>query len=339
MTDERITDPDAASGEEETDRALRPRTLDGFVGQETARRQLGIFLEAAKNRDEALDHVLLAGPPGLGKTSLARIVANEMGVGFHPTSGPVLERKGDLAAVLTALEPRDVLFVDEIHRLGRAIEEVLYPAMEDYEIDVVLGQGPAARTLRLDLPPFTLVGATTRTGLLSAPLLGRFGVVQRLDYYTHDDLARIVTRSGRLLELDVDPDGAAAIASRARGTPRIVNRLLRRVRDVAQVEGHPRVTHDVAMRALDLLEVDALGLEEIDRRILRALAETFEGRPVGLGTVADSIGEAPDTIEDVYEPYLLQEGLLVRTPRGRVATPRAYRHLGLEPPAEAPALF
>ncbi|HWH14519.1 MAG TPA: Holliday junction branch migration DNA helicase RuvB [Miltoncostaeaceae bacterium] len=340
MTGGRVTDPAAVLGEEEADRALRPPTLAAFIGQETARRQLGIFLEAARQREEALDHVLLAGPPGLGKTSLARIVATEMGVGFHPTSGPVLERKGDLAAVLTALEPRDVLFIDEIHRLGRAVEEVLYPAMEDYEIDVVLGQGPSARTLRLDLPPFTLVGATTRTGLLSAPLLGRFGVVQRLELYGRDDLARIVLRSAGLLGLVVDEEGAGAIASRARGTPRIVNRLLRRVRDVAQVRGQAVIDRDVAMDALDLLEVDAAGLEEIDRRILRCLAATFEGRPVGLGTLADSIGEAPDTVEDVYEPFLLQEGLIARTPRGRIATPRAYRHLGLTPPDPgAPALF
>jgi holliday junction DNA helicase RuvB len=340
MTGGRVTDPAAVLGEEEADRALRPPTLAAFIGQETARRQLGIFLEAARQREEALDHVLLAGPPGLGKTSLARIVATEMGVGFHPTSGPVLERKGDLAAVLTALEPRDVLFIDEIHRLGRTVEEVLYPAMEDYEIDVVLGQGPSARTLRLDLPPFTLVGATTRTGLLSAPLLGRFGVVQRLELYGRDDLARIVLRSAGLLGLVVDEEGAGAIASRARGTPRIVNRLLRRVRDVAQVRGQAVIDRDVAMEALDLLEVDAAGLEEIDRRILRCLAATFEGRPVGLGTLADSIGEAPDTVEDVYEPFLLQEGLIARTPRGRIATPRAYRHLGLTPPDPgAPALF
>jgi holliday junction DNA helicase RuvB len=330
--DDRLTGPAARAGEDETDRALRPQSLDAFIGQETARRQLGIFLRAARQREEALDHVLLAGPPGLGKTSLARIVANEMEVGFHATSGPVLERKGDIAALLTALEPNDVLFIDEIHRLARAIEEVLYPAMEDFEIDVILGQGPSARTLRLDLPPFTLVGATTRTGLLSAPLLGRFGVVQRLDYYTHDDLARIVTRSAGLLGLTITADGAEAIASRARGTPRIVNRLLRRVRDVAQVHGHAVIDHGVAMEALGLLEVDAVGLEDIDRRILRCLAVTFEGRPVGLGTLADSIGEAADTIEDVYEPFLLQEGLIVRTPRGRVATPRAFRHLGVDPP-------
>ncbi len=340
MTDDRLTRADAGPGEDETDRALRPRSLDAFIGQDTARRQLGIFLQAARQREEALDHVLLAGPPGLGKTSLARIVANEMEVGFHATSGPVLERKGDIAALLTALEPNDVLFIDEIHRLARAIEEVLYPAMEDFEIDVILGQGPSARTLRLDLPPFTLVGATTRTGLLSAPLLGRFGVVQRLDYYTHHDLARIVERSAGLLGLDISPDGAAAIASRARGTPRIVNRLLRRVRDVAQVRRHAVIDHDVAMEALGLLEVDAAGLEDIDRRILRCLAVTFEGRPVGLGTLADSIGEAADTIEDVYEPFLLQEGLIARTPRGRVATPRAFRHLGVAPPDRGgPALF
>ncbi|MCC6831317.1 MAG: Holliday junction branch migration DNA helicase RuvB [Thermoleophilia bacterium] len=337
---DRITDPEDRPGEDEQDRALRPRSLGTFVGQEAARQKLGIFLEAARQREEALDHVLLAGPPGLGKTSLARIVATELGVGFHPTSGPVIERKGDLAAILTALEPRDVLFIDEIHRLGRAVEEVLYPAMEDFEIDVVLGQGPSARTLRLDLPPFTLIGATTRTGLLSAPLLGRFGVVERLNYYGPEELASIVTRSAGLLGLEVDEQGAGQIAARARGTPRIANRLVRRVRDVAQVRGVTVVDAGLAGEALDLLEVDALGLEEIDRRLLRCLAQTFEGRPVGLGTLADSVGEASDTIEDVYEPYLLQEGLIARTPRGRVATPRAYRHLGLEPPAdEDPALF
>jgi len=337
---DRITDPEDRPGEDEQDRALRPRSLGAFVGQEAARQKLAIFLEAARQREEALDHVLLAGPPGLGKTSLARIVATELGVGFHPTSGPVIERKGDLAAILTALEPRDVLFIDEIHRLGRAVEEVLYPAMEDFEIDVVLGQGPSARTLRLDLPPFTLIGATTRTGLLSAPLLGRFGVVERLNYYERHELASIVTRSAGLLGLEVDEQGAGQIAARARGTPRIANRLVRRVRDVAQVRGVTVVDADLAGDALDLLEVDALGLEELDRRLLRCLAQTFEGRPVGLGTLADSVGEAPDTIEDVYEPYLLQEGLIARTPRGRVATPRAYRHLGLEPPADGePALF
>jgi Holliday junction DNA helicase RuvB len=327
--------------EDELDRSLRPRRLDDFIGQEGVKQQLGIFLEAAQQRGEALDHVLLAGPPGLGKTSLAGIVAGELGVGFHVTSGPVLERKGDLAAVLTALDPHDVLFIDEIHRLNRAIEEVLYPAMEDFQLDVVLGQGPSARTLRLDLPRFTLIGATTRTGLLTTPLRARFGVFHRLDYYDAGDLAAIVHRSARLLGVEIDDDGADALAGRSRGTPRIANRLLRRVRDVAQVRGRPTVDRAVAEEALELLEVDALGLEELDRQILRRLAETFEGRPVGLGTLADSVGEAPDTIEDVYEPYLLQEGLLKRTPRGRVATPRAYRHLGLTPPAEAgqPGLF
>jgi Holliday junction DNA helicase RuvB len=327
--------------EDELDRSLRPRRLADFIGQEPVKQQLAIFLEAARQRDEALDHVLLAGPPGLGKTSLAGIVATELGVGFHVTSGPVLERKGDLAAVLTALDPHDVLFIDEIHRLNRAVEEVLYPAMEDFQLDVVLGQGPSARTLRLDLPRFTLIGATTRTGLLTTPLRGRFGVLHRLDYYDADELAAIVRRSARLLGVEVEDEGAVALAGRSRGTPRIANRLLRRVRDVAQVRGRPRVDLAVAQEALELLEVDDLGLEELDRQILRRLVLTFEGRPVGLGTLADSVGEAPDTIEDVYEPYLLQEGLLKRTPRGRVATPRAYRHLGLAPPAEVgqPGLF
>jgi Holliday junction DNA helicase RuvB len=338
MEDPRITAAAERPEDVDFDRALRPRNIQTFIGQESTRQKLGIFLQAAKQRDESLDHVLLAGPPGLGKTSLARIIATELDVGFHTTSGPVIERKGDLAAILTALEPRDVLFIDEIHRLGRSVEEVLYPAMEDFEIDVIIGQGPSARTLRLDLPPFTLVGATTRTGLLSAPLLGRFGVVERLDYYTHAELARIVQRSATLLDLEVGDDGAVAIASRSRGTPRIANRLVRRVRDVAQVRGMRVIDADLAREALDLLEVDALGLEELDRRILRTLALAFEGRPVGLGTLADSIGESPDTIEDVYEPYLLQEGLIARTPRGRVAMPKAYRHIGLEPPAEH-ALF
>jgi len=341
VTDERIAAPVPAAGEDELERSLRPRRLSDFIGQEGTKSQLAIFLEAARQRGEALDHVLLAGPPGLGKTSLAAIVAAEMEVGFHVTSGPVLERKGDLAAVLTALEPHDVLFIDEIHRLNRAIEEVLYPAMEDFQLDVVLGQGPSARTLRLDLPRFTLVGATTRTGLLTTPLLGRFGVLQRLDYYGEEDLAAIVRRSAGILGVTIDPEGAAALAGRARGTPRIANRLLRRVRDVAQVRGEPLIDRRVSEEAMALLEVDALGLDELDRQILRRLAETFEGQPVGLGTLADSVGESPDTIEDVYEPYLLQEGLLKRTPRGRVATPRAYRHLGLAPRAAGgqPGLF
>jgi Holliday junction DNA helicase RuvB len=329
---ERLGDAEEAEGEGALDRSLRPTRLEDFIGQGSVTRQLGIFLTAARQRGEPLDHTLLAGPPGLGKTSLAGIIAAELEATFHPTSGPMMERKGDLAAILTALEHGDVLFIDEIHRLNPAVEEVLYSAMEDFQLDVVLGQGPSARTLRLDLPAFTLVGATTRTGLLTTPLLGRFGVVQRLDYYSVADLAQIVHRSATLLELEIDADGAEALAARARGTPRIANRLLRRVRDVAQVEGAPRVTREVAFSALGILEVDELGLEDLDRQILRCLAVTFEGRPVGLGTLADAVGEAPDTVEDVYEPYLLQEGLIARTPRGRVATARAYRHLGVEPP-------
>jgi Holliday junction DNA helicase RuvB len=342
VSDGRLASPGAEAGEDDLDRSLRPRTLDAFVGQDSVRAQLGIFLEAARQRGEALDHVLLAGPRGLGKTSLAVILAAEMGVEITVTSGPVIERKGDLAAILTALGPRDVLFIDEIHRLNRAVEEVLYPAMEDFQLDVVLGQGPSARTLRLDLPRFTLVGATTRSGLLTTPLRDRFGVVQRLDYYGPGDLATIVRRSARVLDVDLDEAGAAAIAARSRGTPRIANRLLKRVRDVAQVRGQAVVGRDVAEDALALLEVDALGLDDLDRKILRRLAETFEGRPIGLGTLADAVGESPDTIEDVYEPYLLQAGLLARTPRGRVATPRAYRHLGLAAPRRSPeqgALF
>ena len=336
--DPRLTTGDETPEDVDIDRALRPNSIDAFVGQESARRRLSIFLAAAQQRNEALDHVLLAGPPGLGKTSLARIIARELDVGFHTTSGPVIERKGDLAAILTGLDEHDVLFIDEIHRLGRAVEEILYPAMEDFEIDIVTGQGPSATILRLSLKPFTLVAATTRTGLLSAPLLDRFGVVERLNYYREDELAKIARRSAHLLGLDLNDAGALAIASRSRGTPRITNRLVRRVRDVAQVDGTELVDAQVAQEALRLLGVDGLGLEEIDLRILRTLADKFEGRPVGLGTLADSVGEAPDTIEDVYEPYLLQEGLIARTPRGRVAMPKAYRHLGLEPPSD-PVLF
>jgi len=334
MSETRLTTADERPEDVDFDRALRPQSIMTFVGQESARQKLNIFLTAARQRNEPLDHVLLAGPPGLGKTSLARIIAKELDVGFHTTSGPVIERKGDLAAILTAVKEHDVLFIDEIHRLGRAVEEVLYPAMEDFEIDIVTGQGPSATILRLPLPPFTLVAATTRTGLLSAPLLGRFGVVERLNYYSHSELALIVKRSASLLDIEIDEEGAVAIASRARGTPRIANRLVRRVRDVAQVRGVRQIDAGLAHEALDLLEVDSLGLEDLDRRILRALTQSFEGRPVGLGTLADSVGEAPDTIEDVYEPYLLQEGLIARTPRGRVAMPKAYRHLELEPPTD-----
>ncbi len=331
MNDERLQDPTDVPGEDEFDRSLRPRTLAAFVGQPAVKQKLGIFLQAAKQRGEALDHVLLAGPPGLGKTSLASILAAEMEVGFHQTSGPVLEKKGDLAAVLTQLGEHDILFIDEIHRLNRSIEETLYPAMEDFQLDVMLGQGPSARALRLDLPRFTLVGATTRTGLLAGPLRDRFGVVERLDYYKPDELAQIIVRSAGLLDVAIDAEGAATLACRSRGTPRIANRLLRRVRDVVQVRGHDRIDPAVAEEALTLLEVDSAGLDELDRKLLRVLCETFEGRPVGLGTLADAVGESADTIEDVYEPYLLQEGLLQRTPRGRQGTARAFRHLGLTP--------
>ena len=331
MSEERLQNPDEVTGEDEFDRSLRPKSLAAFVGQPAVKEKLGIFLQAAKQRDEALDHVLLAGPPGLGKTSLAAILAAEMGVGFHQTSGPVLEKKGDLAAVLTQLGEHDILFIDEIHRLNRSIEETLYPAMEDFQLDVMLGQGPSARTLRLDLPRFTLVGATTRSGLLASPLRDRFGVVERLDYYQPFELAAIIVRSAGLLGVEIDEEGAATLAGRSRGTPRIANRLLRRVRDVVQVRGHDRIDPEVAEESLTLLEVDSRGLDELDRKILRILCETFEGRPVGLGTLADAVGESADTIEDVYEPYLLQEGLIQRTPRGRQGTARAFRHLGLAP--------
>lgn len=331
MNEERLQDPTDVPGEDDFDRSLRPKNLDSFVGQPAVKEKLAIFLQAAKQRGEALDHVLLAGPPGLGKTSLASILAVEMGVGFHQTSGPVLEKKGDLAAVLTQLGEGDILFIDEIHRLNRSIEETLYPAMEDFQLDVMLGQGPSARTLRLDLPRFTLVGATTRSGLLAGPLRDRFGVVERLDYYKPAELSQIIIRSAGLLDVAIDPEGAATLAGRSRGTPRIANRLLRRVRDVVQVRGHDRIDPAVAEEALTLLEVDSAGLDELDRKLLRVLCETFEGRPVGLGTLADAVGESADTIEDVYEPYLLQEGLLQRTPRGRQGTARAYRHLGLTP--------
>jgi Holliday junction DNA helicase RuvB len=331
VSDERLQNPDDVPGEDELDRSLRPRNLASFVGQPAIKEKLGIFLQAAKQRGEALDHVLLAGPPGLGKTSLASILSAEMGVGFHQTSGPVLEKKGDLAAVLTQLGEHDVLFIDEIHRLNRSIEETLYPAMEDFQLDVMLGQGPSARALRLDLPRFTLVGATTRSGLLAGPLRDRFGVVERLDYYQPSELAQIIVRSADLLGVAIDTDGAATLAGRSRGTPRIANRLLRRVRDVVEVRGHDRIDSQVAEDSLTLLEVDSRGLDELDRKILRILCETFEGRPVGLGTLADAVGESADTIEDVYEPYLLQEGLIQRTPRGRQGTARAFRHLGLAP--------
>jgi Holliday junction DNA helicase RuvB len=312
--------PEIRPEEDELDRSLRPRRLDDFVGQERVKEQLDVALEAARARGEALDHVLLVGPPGLGKTSLAYILREELGVGIRTVAGPALERKGDLAAILTGLEPRDVLFVDEIHRLNRAVEEILYPALEDFRLDIVVGQGPAARTLTLDLPPFTLVGATTRTGLLTTPLRDRFGMTYRLDYYDVGDLGTIVRRSARILGVQIEDEAAGEIARRARGTPRIANRILRRVRDVAEVRHDGSVSLEIAQEALALLEVDESGLERIDRELLSAIAHKFGGGPVGLSTLAVSLGEEPDTIEDVYEPYLLQLGLIQRTPRGRILT-------------------
>jgi Holliday junction DNA helicase RuvB len=317
-------------GEEaELEVSLRPGCLGDFVGQARTKEHLSIILQAARGRGEPADHLLFAGSPGLGKTTLAHIVAAEMGVGLRITSGPALERAGDLAAILTGLTERDVLFVDEIHRLPRPVEEILYPAMEDGQIDIVIGKGPGARSIRLDLPPFTLVGATTRTGLLTSPLRERFGFVGRLDFYEDDELEAIVCRSGSILQVAVGPGAAREIASRARGTPRIANRLLRRVRDYAQVRADGRVTLDVAKAALSLFEVDDEGLDKVDKAILAALVHRFRGRPVGLGTLAIAVGEEPDTVEDVYEPYLLRKGFMQRTPRGRLATPSAYEHLGV----------
>jgi holliday junction DNA helicase RuvB len=325
---ERVTAAVLAPEDDDLEGSLRPRSLAEFVGQERVKEQLAIALEAAKRRGDALDHVLLAGPPGLGKTSLAYIVREELGVGIRTVAGPALERKGDMAAILTSLEERDVLFVDEIHRLNRAVEEILYPALEDFRLDIIVGQGPAARTLTLDLPPFTLVGATTRTGLLTTPLRDRFGMTYRLDYYTAEDLARIVRRSARILGVVVAPPAAEEIARRARGTPRVANRILRRVRDVAEVRHDGAVTVEVAREALALLEVDGQGLERIDRELLAAIVHKFDGGPVGLSTLAVALGEEPDTIEDVYEPYLLQLGLVQRTPRGRVVTKLGRAQVG-----------
>ena len=315
------------------DRTLRPRTLDEYIGQERVRENLRVLIQAARDRGETLDHVIFSGPPGLGKTTLAGIVANEMGAKMHTTSGPAIERAGDLAAILTNLEEGDVLFVDEIHRLNHQIEEILYPAMEDFFLDIVIGKGPAARSIRIDVPHFTLVGATTRTGLLTGPLRDRFGISYRLDYYTPSELSVIVSRSANILGVGIDAQGAAEIASRSRGTPRLANRLLKRVRDYAQVKREGTISGEVAAEALEFFEIDALGLDTMDVRILTALCSTFRGRPVGLTTVASAVSEDPATLEDVYEPYLLQCGLIVRTPQGRQATLAAFDHLGIEPPA------
>jgi Holliday junction DNA helicase RuvB len=337
MEPSRLVSGDASREEDALDASIRPRRLAEYLGQQAVREQMSIYIEAARRRKEALDHVLIFGPPGLGKTTLSHVIAAELGVNLRQTSGPVIERAGDLAALLTNLQPHDVLFVDEIHRLSPVVEEVLYPAMEDFQIDIMIGEGPAARSIKLDLPPFTLIGATTRAGLLTSPLRDRFGIVQRLEFYTREELCAIVRRSARILDISCDPDGADEIARRSRGTPRIANRLLRRVRDYAQVKGDGEITRELADAAMKMLKVDAEGFDALDRRLLRTIIDSFDGGPVGVESLAAALSEERGTLEDVLEPYLIQQGYLVRTARGRMASAKAYRHFGLAPPRRADA--